>query len=336
MLLRKLRLAILILTFLSIPVFCSVLIPSDEFFVAGILTLCIPGFFIFLVASLIYFMGCRSYWAILPAAILVASLPLTSSSFSFIKSDQNIKAPLHLVTHNMNALKYFIKPADFNSNQKTFQEWAAKNDFDILCLQEMIEVKRVPFLIPGYTKLSSVKDTKAGDNLGLFIFTRYPVVREGKMEFAFNSYNRLMWADVVVGSDTLRVINVHLSSYDFHPMSIRWNLARLRGGLRARSWHAKLIERFIRESRHPVILCGDFNETPLSYPYRKMNSILYDTYQGSGKGFQYSFVFAGLPVRIDHIFISPSLQSKDYQISSEPPWSDHSPVSTRIGLRAQD
>jgi endonuclease/exonuclease/phosphatase family metal-dependent hydrolase len=153
------------------------------------------------------------------------------------------------------------------------------------------------------------------------------------MEFAFNSYNRLMWADLAIGKDTLRVINVHLASYDLRMYSIRRNLTKIRGGLQARSWHAKLIYQFVKQTRYPVILCGDFNETPISYPYRKMNSILTDTFAGSGQGFQWTFRFLGLPVRIDHIFLSPSLRARDYHITHSVPWSDHSPVSARIGIR---
>ena len=79
---------------------------------------------------------------------------------SFIRNDQQFAAPLHVVTHNMNALKYYVKRADFDSNQQSFQAWIAKNDFDIICLQEMIEVQREPFLIPGYNKASLSKKYK--------------------------------------------------------------------------------------------------------------------------------------------------------------------------------
>lgn len=330
---RRLRLTILILTFLSIPVFCSVLIPPDEWYFAGVLTLAIPPVTLFITGALIFFVRYRSWWAILPVAILCAAIPLFSTSFSFVQSDQQFTASLHLVTHNMNALKYYIKREDFYSNQQAFHAWVAQNDFDIICLQEMVEGKEEPFLIPGYNKVSSSKNTRLGDHLGLFTFSRYPIVRHGVMEFAFNSYNRLMWADLAIGMDTLRIINVHLMSYDLKSYSIRQNLSKIRAGLRARSWHAKLIHQFVQQSPYSVILCGDFNETPISYPYRKMKSILTDAFAGSGTGFQYSFRYYRLPVRIDHIFISPSLRAKDYRISHGLPWSDHSPVSARVGKR---
>src|SRR5258707_15866304 len=101
---RKLRLTILVITFLSIPVFCSVLIPPDEWYIAGIVSLTIPAFTLLIVAAFIYFILSRSYWAILPAGILCAVLPLFSTSFSFIPADHQFPAPLHLVTYNMNAL----------------------------------------------------------------------------------------------------------------------------------------------------------------------------------------------------------------------------------------
>ena len=329
---RRLRLTILVITFLSIPVFCSVLIPPDEWYIAGILSLTIPAFTLLIAGALIYFILCRSRWAILPAIILCSALPLFSTSFSFIRDDQQFAAPLYVVTHNMNALEFYIKRPKFDSNRQAFQTWIAKNNFDIICLQEMIEGKKAPFLIPGYYKASSSKHTNLGDHLGLFIFSRYPIIRSGKMEFAFNSYNRLMWIDVAMGKDTLRVINVHLTSYDLTSYSVRGNLRKIRAAIRARTWYARLIHRFVERSPYPVILCGDFNETPVSYPYRKINSLLTDAFAGSGAGFQYSFRFLGFPIRIDHIFISPSLLAKDYQVMHGVPWSDHAPVSARIGV----
>src|SRR5258706_5436236 len=149
-----------------------------------------------------------------PAGILIGAIPLLSSSFSFVAGDQQFTAPVHLVTHNMNALKYYTRRDEFDSNQKSLQAWVAKNDFDIICLQEMVEGKQEPFLIPGYNKVSSSKMTRLGDHLGLFVFSRYPVVNSGKMEFAFNSYNWLMWVDLAIAKLTVRTFNGQLLSYD--------------------------------------------------------------------------------------------------------------------------
>src|SRR5260221_12764938 len=78
---RRLRLTILVITFLSIPVFCSVLIPPDEWYIAGILSLTIPAFTLLIAGALIYFILCRSRWAILPAIILCSALPLFQPHF---------------------------------------------------------------------------------------------------------------------------------------------------------------------------------------------------------------------------------------------------------------
>ncbi|MEJ0031885.1 MAG: endonuclease/exonuclease/phosphatase family protein [Bacteroidota bacterium] len=237
------------------------------------------------------------------------------------------------MTYNTNALGFFRDSTKYKNNRKVFHQWVLDKDYDVYCFQEMVEVNKQPLDIEGYTRLSSLKTTKDDHHLGLFIYTKLPIVRHDKIEWAFNSYNRLMWADLVAGNDTIRVINVHMVSYDFAYHSVRQNILKVKNALKARSWHSKLIERFISESPYPVILCGDFNELPQSYPCIKMRRILNDAFATSGAGYAHTYNFKGIPIRIDQVFTSDELKSGNYEVIDEPLWSDHRPISIEIGRR---
>lgn len=322
-------LAILTVTLLAL---CSVLVPPDEHYLAGFMALTIPAFVVLNLALLVYLSFRKTRWAIAPLIAVLAACPLLSKSFSFTSQEPPAKH-IRLMTYNTNALGYFRDSTKYNNNRKAFRAWVSGKDYDVYCFQETVEVNKQPLDIDGYTRISSLKTTKDDHHLGLFIYTKLPVVRHDKIEWAFNSYNRLLWADLVAGSDTIRVMNVHMVSYDFLYHSVRQNLLKVKNALKARSWHSKLIEQFIKESPYPVVLCGDFNELPQSYPYLKMSGILNDAFATSGTGYGYTYRFKGIPIRIDHVFTSDDLQSGNYTIIDEPLWSDHRPISIEIGRR---
>lgn len=84
---------------------------------------------------------------------------------------------------------------------------------------------------------------------------------------------------------------------------------------------------------HPIIMAGDFNDTPISYTYQKISRRLSSVYRQSGSGFGRSFNQSGFLVRIDHIFISDHWTSSDTYIDQEFDISDHYPLVTRLYRR---
>ncbi|MBQ3909086.1 MAG: hypothetical protein II746_07775, partial [Bacteroidaceae bacterium] len=86
-------------------------------------------------------------------------------------------------------------------------------------------------------------------------------------------------------------------------------------------------------SPRPIIMAGDFNDTPISYTYQKLSRRLHSVYRQSGSGFGRSFNQSGFPVRIDHIFISDHWTSSGTYIDQEFDVSDHYPLVTRLHRR---
>ena len=129
------------------------------------------------------------------------------------------------------------------------------------------------------------------------------------------------------------MITVHLKSYNFQASSFKLNLIRLQEGVSYRTWHAKMTKQFIDKCPYPIVLCGDFNEPTHSYSYRLVSKGLKNAFDISGDFFQYTFWLKGMPIRIDHILTSPELRTKDFEVTHRLGWSDHAPVSVRIGLQ---
>lgn len=77
----------------------------------------------------------------------------------------------------------------------------------------------------------------------------------------------------------------------------------------------------------PTIVCGDFNDTPISYcTYRMQRHGLTDAYRAAGSGIGRSFNKDAMYVRIDHQFCSKPLRPVRALIDRTPKWSDHYPI----------
>lgn len=159
-----------------------------------------------------------------------------------------------------------------------------------------------------------------------------------------------MWADVIVHRDTVRVYNNHMQSTQISeddkqflgamaavPDSARDDRAKgivrkLVRNFRVRATQADSVAGFIHDGTPRVIVCGDFNDTPMSYTYRRLRGDLTDAFACKGRGMIYTYRgFLGV-FRIDYLFHSDDFETVDYD-SEQPLWSDHNPVIVDLKLR---
>ena len=82
---------------------------------------------------------------------------------------------------------------------------------------------------------------------------------------------------------------------------------------------------------YPLIMCGDFNDTPLSYAYKKISNDLKDAFVYAGYGLGNTYSGNLPPVRIDFILHSPSFNSHEFKVHGIL-LSDHYPVSVFINM----
>ncbi len=182
---------------------------------------------------------------------------------------------------------------------------------------------------------------------GMALYSKYPIFNVTVVPIVKTGSNGAFYADVRVGNDTFRVFNIHLQSVGLReneytitgleqsPVSVKssfsLSLKKLRRAFRRRSVQVAAIKEQIALSPYPVILCGDFNDTPGSYAYAQLNSILDDSFLSGGNGL--GTTFAGkLPfLRIDYVLNSPSFTVMDSRVIKEK-GSDHYPVLSRFEL----
>ena len=185
----------------------------------------------------------------------------------------------------------------------------------------------------------------------LVIFSRYPIVRNGY--FRLNQRNVFgIFTDLMIRGDTVRVYNLHLESFHFgredysfyeqlteqESEQFRFTegskkiFSKLKKAFIIRAEQTDVVRREIDSSPYPVIVLGDFNDTPVSYTYREMTRKLSDAYKKAGQGV-FGSTFAGnFPsFRIDYILFDEDFRAHDYQRYNVE-LSDHYPVSVSLDL----
>ena len=115
---------------------------------------------------------------------------------------------------------------------------------------------------------------------------------------------------------------------------IQWKqiLFKLNRGFSRRAVQVKLIEKKIKSSPRPVIVCGDFNDTPSSYAYQVMSENLQDAFVEKGTGFGQTYTGYFAPFRIDYVFLSKKMKVRHFQNIKDGA-SDHYPVVCDFSLK---
>jgi len=229
---------------------------------------------------------------------------------------------------------------------------------DIVCLQEFMATGRDPYALfdslshhanlPYYI-FTTYKPHGTKNVDALIIFSRFPIVRNVEIK-KDQDHHFAMYADILKDGDTIRVFNIHLESFrfgkddyefltevdldktnqDFRKDSKRV-LQKLRLAFEKRSEQVNIINGHIAASPYPVLLCGDFNDTPVSYTYNQITGNLNDAFKKSGKGIGNTYIGRLPSFRIDYILYSDELTSFNYQ-TSRVRFSDHYPIFCHFSL----
>lgn len=223
-------------------------------------------------------------------------------------------------------------------------------DADIACLQETY-FSNADYKKKAFDKLLSAyayRDTvKFGEKDGCTcLASKFPIIRKSKIPVESKSNGiALFWLNV--DGDTVLVVNCHLESYRIptkerdeytaildHPED-REQVRRegmkmmsfLVEGVAVRARQVRQLDEFLsRHSHESIILCGDFNDHPLSYTHRLVNSHLTDCFTKTGNGPGISYNRKGFYVRIDYIMCSADWTPFECHVDKKTDASDHYPV----------
>lgn len=276
---------------------------------------------------------------------------------NFGDPDPAPKEAFKLMSWNVKLFDLYNWSGNKETRSKMFDFIKAEKP-DILCLQEFYSEDTGEFCNldslrahhnyswSSYAYTITLRKT---DHWGVAMFSRFPIINHGKIVFNNRSNNICLYSDVVIHDDTIRVYNVHLQSVNFGYADIRFVetmlsreesedeienskniLRRMKRAYTRRAGQANAIADHMKLCPYPIIICGDFNDTPISYAYRILSNDMTDAFRESGSGFGKTFVNP-LPLpRIDYIFHSQNLGSWEFQTIETAGMSDHYPLTCKI------
>ncbi|MBN8697251.1 MAG: endonuclease/exonuclease/phosphatase family protein [Bacteroidetes bacterium] len=259
----------------------------------------------------------------------------------------NVKVfDLYNWSHNTETrTKMFELIQDENPEIMCFQEFFTRDSSKQNNMDSLLKFKNAKYVHSEY----SVND-KHKQHFGIATFSKYPIVNKGKINFGYKGNNVCIYTDVLWDKDTIRIYNMHLQSIAFSKEDYKYAddlkkdvetedverskniLRRLKRAFVKRAKQADLIAASIESCKYPVIVCGDFNDTPASYAYKTILGDLSDSFIESGSGLGRSYIGKFPSFRIDYILHSDHFRSYEFRTIREE-LSDHFPIITYLEVQ---
>ncbi len=260
---------------------------------------------------------------------------------------------ISVLTWNTARMGGFAKP-----EKNEVIQYLMSQDADVICLQEVDVYKDAKYLTLAEVRATFSKKYpysyidfsvyNSRHQFGTMVWAKYPLIHKQSIHYETrgNLSNR---CDIVVGKDTIRLINNHLESYSFSHEdlseaearrnyegvmeSIRRLKAKWERAIPLRNKQAQVIREEIEKSPYPVIVVGDFNSTSFSYAYRHISEGLHDAWSETHYIWEWGATCEkkGYGLRIDYILCSDPLRPVKCFIP-DAPGSDHKPVVATIEI----
>lgn len=279
-----------------------------------------------LVFILLLLMWSRKVWIAVLA--LVISIPGLNKSYSLgskVSADNSIKAMSYNL-HNFHHVNDQVSTEDF-ANQVI--NVVREQSPDVLCCQEFTSFKKGlsrPKCIELFAKncdFPYVYYNKKRNYGGNVVFSKYPLAKVSE-DSGFGKENTYgVMVSVDAGQKGLFYLaNIHLLSYKITDEEIdvlmnssdRLNTLDTIGMTLAKKLKYAVAKRSdeLDEMLHgmpavdgPIIVCGDFNETPMSYAYRRMQKEGFiDAFTQVGRGIKPTYAGQLPLLRIDYFWVN--------------------------------
>lgn len=319
----------------------------------------IPAFLgLFFPALLVAQIGVTIFWLLawdkrrllLVAAVWLISLPQLLVYFPISRAEKSLgteEESLRILSYNVCAFGF--KPHTKTSPNATLQ-YIKSSGADIVCIQEamlnqnpwagVVSKTLRSYLDEDYPYINVIRVNRGGSTLALL--SKYPIKEAKEIPLPSWVNGAVAYKVDIRGKETL-VINVHLESFRLHRvdgedylrLAKDGDAVRLKDALRAKlsptfrshNIQANIIHDLIqRYGSGRVIVCGDFNDTPLSYARYKIGEGLEDAFVSKGNGLGISFHTRPFFVRIDHILFGPAFRALRCEVDKTASESDHYPI----------
>lgn len=306
-----------------------------------------------IVLLLLVLLWSRKAWIAVLA--MIVAIPGFNKSFSFGKKSE-AAGSIRVMSYNVHMFKPVGKEMDNEDFADNVMDMVRDQNPDIMCCQEFAAFKK------GVSRNKCIEDFAEGSGFqyvyfnrksnfgGNVLFSKYPIEKVSE-ECGFgeeHTYGVMVSVDAG-DKGKFYVACVHLLSYNITDEEIdvlmgperqekldtvgRKMLNKLKFAYKRRSDELQSMLTGMPVIDAPVLVCGDFNETPLSYNYRQMQKAGFvDAFTKVGRGIKPTYAGKLPLLRIDYIWADESvklLNFRRYRYKG----SDHYPLVLDFALQ---
>lgn len=307
----------------------------------GYIALGLPVLLLVNTALFFYWLIRKKKRGVIPFIALLANTGYLTAVFHYSPTVHPDTETITVATYNIHSFNK--EKTGFTAKQ--IARYMEKEKADVLCFQEFNG--NIHFPLDSLTRVFEHYPYQyipvlPNRHTRIAVFSRYPLTDTLFVPFP-GTDNCGAYVDILIREKTVRLFNVHMQTTDVS--GTERQLAKnevyfdkedkikavgnirntLLANLQKRASQANTMHALIEKSPYPVLVCGDFNDTPASYTYRTLKGDLNDGFKTCGKGYQYTFRGLCRLLRIDYIFHSPEIKAVRYAAPSLE-WSDHKPV----------
>ena len=294
----------------------------------------------------------------LSKAFLIPLLALLPSCFfigKYVQFPADRPAPRELDGHSaIRIVSYNVGRFSSSSHIRDWQDCSDSVavflrgcDADIICLQEVRskDIASLKSLIAnkfrGY-KAEYYMNTGRNGCSGNVTLSRFKTVDKGVISFE-GSANMASYTDYVINGDNVRIYNCHLESYGLSLPKVvksvrsrdkeffRKTEEKVKTSITRRPRQVDMILKDVAASPVEAFVCGDFNDTPMSYTYYRLSRGRSDSFVEAGTGFGATYSFLWPMLRIDYILLPGHFRAVSHEIMKIR-FSDHYPVVADVDV----
>lgn len=350
----------MVVAFFTICCIMAAYINPNLFWPLSIFGLLFPLLSVLNALFLVVWVGRKKWFLVVPLIVFLFGMPQFINLFAihiFPATKTTLEKPLKVMTYNVRNFDLYNWSKNKASKAKIYHTIKSENP-DIICFQEFYSdqsknfnnIKQLQNMGYKYYKFSVELRLRKTEEWGIAIFSKFPFQQDGfflKSKFptvyGFYPY-RGVYADILYQSRKIRLVTTHLQSVylqsddyelinnvkkekDMNSLQKASGIVfKLKKAFQRRANQAIELNDFLNSNEElPIILCGDFNDTPASFSYYNGTKGLKDAFISSGFGIGATYNGPIPALRIDFIMYQKPIKPLRTRVIKNQV-SDHFPV----------
>lgn len=276
----------------------------------------------------------RSWYSICPIIAILANFHYFTQIVQHHTQVKGDTSDIRFATFNVHEFKMIYNM----SSMEQMADYLFANKVNTICLQEVPADCSISDLKRVFTSMPHVVTTGGKDGQHqLAILSSYPIDSVQTVSFKERA-NCALFVDMTIKNEKVRIGTCHLQTTNWNQVKgaiFQQNdrqgnwldaFGIMSSNFRFRGGQVDSIRGIMDKSPYPLIMSGDFNNSPISYGYHTIRGNLKDAFLEAGNGYGYTYRHFMKLFRIDFVFFSGTKFRVNNYRTGDVDFSDHLPV----------